>query len=825
MEKNFISSDSVIELEFLTEIETLPHTHEAFELLYLLSGNMCVNIEDEEFSLNPRDMLVINPNKRHSYRGDSDMFTARFIISYSRLCDLLEQDIILFWCNSVVDKNEAYDQMREIITQILNQYNANDPRGHIYLKSLYYQLLHVLTSNFLLTSSDIRFQSEKDKTDDRMQEIMQYLRANYRQNISLHDLAEKMYLSTAYLSKYIKKSCGVSYMELINSVRLDRSMEALIYTDASVMKIAMDCGFASVAAYNKVFREKYSATPSEFRKKVKEKNQQDKKEKIEKYQNAIRKKVQIYLDTNQSDKNRKQHHFKNKVLNLLVSANECTGKEWNYIGNRMINIGTATDLGRSAFRTQLLFLKERLKTEYVRFWDVFDPAMYLDIHAGKGRIHFGRLDEVLDFLVQNGMKPYMELGFKPLRILKTTKEALVEIQREQDFYSDEEMQDFFSELIEHFVKRYGAEEVQNWYFEYWKREDITFDQNMSFKYMPMSEASQRQYFHRFDIIAKSFKAVLPGARLGGGGFSLQHYGRDGFQNILKWWHQAEYHPDFLSFNCYPYQIQQEGGIFFEKKSTDLYFIKHNLELIHSVLTEEKFPKTEIHISEYSLTLSNRNAVNDSCAKGAFLMQNAIACMNGADMFGYWLGFDSYADFSDAQRLLFGGCGIITKTGVPKPAFYAFEFLNKMHGMVYSAGNNYVLTGNGRDSFRMICHNFTGFNYNYYLTDEDKIRIQNIPIMMDDMEDMSISVQISDIRDGIYIIKTMQVNQQYGSVQDEWVKLNLETELNMQEQDYLKKICVPRLQIRRQKTVKNVLTFDMMLAPNEICYLHLIYAGE
>lgn len=48
-------------------------------------------------------------------------------------------------------------------------------------------------------------------------------------------------------------------------------MEDLLYTNESIMKIAMDNGFASVAAYNKTFKEKYAMTPSEFRRQIERK--------------------------------------------------------------------------------------------------------------------------------------------------------------------------------------------------------------------------------------------------------------------------------------------------------------------------------------------------------------------------------------------------------------------------------------------------------------------------------------------------------------------------------------------------------------------------
>ena len=818
MEKNFLSSDTLVELEFLTELQTGIHYHENFELLYLLNGRLTVTVEEESFSLQPGDMIVVNANRKHCYEGEDDVLIGRFIISYSKTRELLNQNMILFWCNSVVDKNEAYDELREIMIQIFNQNLKNPEGGRIFLNSLYYQMLHILTSNFLLTARDIRYEDETSRNDDRMQEVFQYIRLNYRQNISLQDIAEQLYLSPTYLSKYIKKKCNISFIDLINSVRLGHAMEDMLYSEASIMKIAMDNGFASVAAFNKVFKEAYDATPSEFRKNAKAKRDSKDQEKKEETRLLIQQKVEAYLEgipvLKQDDK-------KKSRIFVEFHAKAKEGRVWKNACTRMMNAGTALDLTKSAFQEQILYIKEKMGIEYVRFWDIYAPELYIDIHAPREQIHFGKLDEVIDFLIKNKLKPYIELGFKPLRLLKTTQNALKEISRDQEFESVSQMKDFFGEMLVHLIKRYGAEEVQTWYFEYWKKEDLVF-QELSYSFTPMSEEAQQEYFRRFDVAAGAFREVLPEVRIGGGGFSMQHYGRDGFLYILNSWKKHREKPDFISLNCYPYQIQKEGNLYFEKKSTDLYFVRHNIEKAKELMLETGFPETELHVSEYSLTLSNRNVINDNCSKGAFLMQNAIDCMEEVDMLGYWLATDIYADYQDTQDFLFGGCGLLTKAGVAKPGFYAFEFLNRLYKTMLDKDKNYVLTGNNRGSYRMVCHNFKNLNYNYYLTEENKIRMQDIPMMLEDRDVLAIRVKISGVANGSYVVKQHQVNQKYGSVQDEWKRLNMDTEMNMEEMEYLKRISTPRLSTQRITVDKNVLEFEVKLSANEIEYIHVTY---
>lgn len=817
MEKNYMNSDSLMELEFLTGEKTGIHYHENIELLFLLQGELRITVEEDDFKLGSGDIIVINANRNHSYEGAGDLLIGRFLLSYSKISELLGSSTVLFWCNSTLDDNSAYEELRLVISRVFNQYLKDEKSqgsGRIYLNSLYYQMLHIMVKNFLLTEKDVRYEGEKGEKDDRVQEIFSYIRLNYRRSISLQDIAGQLYLSPAYISKYIKRKCNSSFVELINSVRLGHAMEDLMYTENSVMKIAMDNGFASVAAYNKAFKDAYKATPSEFRKtmRLKEKAGNAKQRNRRK---EIDDKVEVYLVKNPIEEPEERS---TREIQALVGAAQNLG-EWENNCGCMINAGTALDLIKTVFQEQILAMKDRIGVEYVRFWDICDSELFIDIHAAKEHRQFARLDAVTDFLVKNNMKPYIELGFKPIRLLKNTQDALKEIPRDQEFESDQEMWDFYNSMVRHFVNRYGHEVVEKWYFEYWEKEGTRF-QNLSYQFSLMSDEKHEKYFGEFDIVANAIRSCLPEARVGGGGFPLQHYGKKGFANMLELWKRHKEKPDFISLSCYPYQQEKEGNVYYEKRSTDMDFVKHNLKMAKDVIGQISFPTTDVHISEYSMSLSNRNVVNDSCVKGAFLMQNAISCIGETRMLGHWLFTDAYADFNDSQDLLFGGCGILTKNGIPKPGFYAFEFLSHLYGRIVAKEQHYLVTGNERGSFRIVCHNFKDFNYNYFMTQENKIQIKDIPLMMEDREYLTIHFKMENVKNGIYVMKQKKINKDNGSIQDEWGQLNMEPELTMEELDYLKKVNAAKLLIQETIVRNNMLEFDVLMEPNEIQYLHI-----
>ncbi len=346
MERNYMKNDALVELDFITERHMAFHSHENFEFLFVISGKLVITIDENVYQLSPGDMLVVNINRKHSYNGSQEMVAARFLISHMKVRELLGQEQILFWCNSTIDHNDAYQEMQRLIVRILNQSMGEQRKNRLYMNSMYYQLLHTLSENFLLTEDHVQYEAENNKNDARIQEIFSYIRANYRQNIMLEDIAKHLYLSPIYVSKYIKQQCGINFMELLNTVRLNRAMEDLMYSDDSVMKIALDNGFASVSAYNKVFKKAYEMTPSEFRKQKRTYRNENAAQE-QKTKDLIRKKVDEYLEKRLSNGIKEEKLWEQTAE---IDVEVWGEKKWDGYCCRMINAGAAKDLMNAIFQ-------------------------------------------------------------------------------------------------------------------------------------------------------------------------------------------------------------------------------------------------------------------------------------------------------------------------------------------------------------------------------------------------------------------------------------------------------------------------------------------
>ncbi len=283
----------LMQFYFLTSPEKATHYHQNLEIIYILRGEMGIQIDDAYYVLKNGDFIVVNANKSHTITVTREMFGARFEIDFHLLAECMGTMQLMFWCNTAADKNDAYEDVRVLLDRILERYFEKEDKGSLHLQSLYYETLHLLTSNFMVKADDVRINLENSQDRVRVRQIQNYIQANYQGQISLNDLAEKLYLSNAYLSKYVKKHLGLTFLEYLNNVRLFHAVDELLYTNKNITRIALDNGFPTSAAFTKAFRDIHGESPSEYRKKVQ--NVQYEQEPTPEQEERNRQRIREYL--------------------------------------------------------------------------------------------------------------------------------------------------------------------------------------------------------------------------------------------------------------------------------------------------------------------------------------------------------------------------------------------------------------------------------------------------------------------------------------------------------------------------------------------------
>lgn len=792
--------DSIFSFKICTDEFKDKHFHQEVELIYVLEGNLILFVESESFNLKRDDIVVINTNQKHSFKSEKGTVISKFKFSYDHLGIFLKKNLILFWCNSSIDKDDSYNDLRKIIKQILNGYLRTNGEKDLLQYSLVYKLLSVLGNGFLVDNNDKRFSQAKDKYEDRINVIASYVRSNYNKSISLTDLADHLFLSSAYLSRFFKKELGTNFVDYVNDIRIYYAMNDLLYTDKSMTRVALDNGFTTSAIFNKVFKEKYKVSPLIYRKNMKN----NKKNNIDESKNLNDEEMKDFLNSYFNDDYIEENNIQERVNKyIIVDSNSKTSLKNNW--SKMINIGKISDILQSNIQEHILILKKKIGFEYVRFWSVFDEDMHIHISNEKERINFDKINRVLDFLVNNNIKPFIEFANKGKRIHKNINEEITSKHQRDNFISLNQFKKIIEKFMLHVINRYGIDEVQKWYFEIMKIEYYSGIDNY---------CSNEDYLFVFEEVCKIIKRHAPRLRVGGAGFNI-HFNQNSLIEVMEKWNNSYIKPDFISAYLYPYVRDNQ----YFKRSTDKNLVINRINELKQI-SKSYLDIEEFIISEWNFTLSNRDFINDSCYKGAYIVKNIIDSINEVAILGYWLGSDLFSESYDTHTLLSGGVGLLTKDSIMKPAFYGIAFMNKLCNNLIEKGQNYIITSGDNNNYTIVCHNYKHPNYYYYLKNEDEIKVSEQYKIFDDNDVIKFNFQIRNVKNGEYSLKKYSINRNKGSILDEWSRLDFVNDIDKVDIDYLRDISKPNLTIKNYIVNEEILNFEIVLLPHEISSIEI-----
>lgn len=793
-----------LKIRVLNTVEEEEHFHQDIELLYVLEGNLDVIIGDQITYMGPEDIVVLNANKKHCLKGSEDILFAKLFIDYQLVSDVFQRVDIIFWCDSTRDESSRYDELRSVLKMLLNhdlETNGDTANfGHI---ALCYRVMDILAMYFLVQTADKENMDEQDKFEERILQINNYIRANYSQPISLKELADKLYLSNGYLSRFFKRNYGMSFAEYLNNIRLYHAVDDLLYTNMPITRVAYDNGFGSVAIFNKVFKKAYGETPSAFRKKSKTQKSasQDRKEDAE-----IEARLEQYLLTS-GEAQKEQSKVDVQKDTFSVKESCPIHNSW---GN-LINVGSAQALLKSEVQEHIILLREAFGFEYVRFWNVFSKELLLDWNRSDDRYNFSKLDSILDFLLQQGLKPHIELGMKPVRFLNNVQEMLYE-EEEQGFADPKKWERILNIMMQHLVHRYGRSELDTWRMEVWFEERKWG-----------TEGAAEAYYELFNITYRTIKRYSEKLAVGGCGIRMD-FRENSRSQFFKGWKQQPCQPDYISICYFSYERGEIEQDIYSKRSTDNECMKHRVMHEKKLIEKAGMGEIPVYITEWNLTASARNYINDSCFKGAYIIKNVLDLYGQAEDMGFFLGSDRTSEYYDSGMMLHGGTGILSKDGILKPAGFAFDFLRRLYPYYIGRGENYLISTDQHDSYGIVCHNQRKLSYNYYFTKEDEIEKEHLWKYFEDRNGLELNLKLTDAAEGIYQMKTYRINEQNGSVLNIWKELDYEEELSRNDIKYFRRVCEPKLSIQKCEPVDGVLDVQIQMQPNEIAFVRIRRIG-
>lgn len=244
------------------------HSHIGPEVRYIKSGRIVADIAGKKYDLRPGQLVFISNMENHSMLTVGETCEKYvFQLSQTGVRRTIKNDTLYAIFSNrpkgfshVIDVNPIKDKIEALFLRIIDEFiHKSDFSGDM-LKSLLLQLMIEL-----YRFSPSSFPAVNVAERKYVSELQSELERNYRERVSLDELAQKYHVSKYYLSHLFKSATGYGIIEYQLEYRLSIAKELLRITDMSGAKIAKQTGFSSNSNFSRCMKKATGMTPMQYR--------------------------------------------------------------------------------------------------------------------------------------------------------------------------------------------------------------------------------------------------------------------------------------------------------------------------------------------------------------------------------------------------------------------------------------------------------------------------------------------------------------------------------------------------------------------------------
>jgi xylan 1,4-beta-xylosidase len=333
---------------------------------------------------------------------------------------------------------------------------------------------------------------------------------------------------------------------------------------------------------------------------------------------------------------------------------------------RMFGSGRAILSLRESYRHDLREVKAATGFEYIRFHAILhdEVGLYDEDAAGKPVYNFSYVDQIYDGLLENHIRPFVEISFMPRKLAAQPSEhafwykPIVAPPKDMDKWAD-----LVTHFAQHLIERYGIDEISNWYFEVWNEPNIDFW---------VGDPKEQTYYQLYDATARALKRVNSRLRVGGPATAQATWVDRFIQHTVE----SSVPVDFVSTHVYANDSSEDVfGTHEAIPRTEM--VCRAVRKVHDQVEASPRRNLPIMWSEYNASYKNEPAVTDATFMGPWLADTIRQCDGLVSMLAYWAFSDVFEEQGVVKQPFYGGYGLIAEDGIPKPAFNAFKLLHRL----------------------------------------------------------------------------------------------------------------------------------------------------
>ena len=344
------------------------------------------------------------------------------------------------------------------------------------------------------------------------------------------------------------------------------------------------------------------------------------------------------------------------VFNFDANAD---GKYFPHFWEKIVGSCHAATALRADWQKQIKRCHDELGFKYVRFHGLLCDDMCTLLHEKEKDVYsFFNVDQICDFLLSIGMKPFLELSFMPTALASGEDTVFHYKGNITPPRNMNQWNLLIEKLVRHCLERYGEDEVKEWFFEVWNEPNLE----------AFWKGSQLQYFNLYKNTANTLKKVHPLLKVGGPATAKNEW----ITEFIDYCEKNNAPVDFISTHHYPTDAFGKEG---DDTISQLAASERGILRKQAAEVKEKAKGKPVYYTEWCTSSNPFDELHDQPYAAAYIIKTVIEAQGLVAGYSYW----TFSDIFEEQYLspipFHGGFGLLNIYGIPKPAYRAFQLLH------------------------------------------------------------------------------------------------------------------------------------------------------
>ncbi|ELW9440506.1 helix-turn-helix domain-containing protein [Pluralibacter gergoviae] len=665
-------SDSEFSVDVGEIISLSEEGKSALTLLWVLEGTQTLEVEGESRRLDQNALHIINGHQRWTLSGSPDNVTLRLVLSAAWLCQLYPE--FFSHAYAVPDESDGRlphcDALRHLLHQLLAGTLLNhSPRYRLEATRWISEILLLLTGRFQQPPA-LRVRQQNPGWSRRISHVVERINTGYTRRITLAEIARAEFVSEPWLSRLFHKEVGISFMQYITRLRLEKAAAALRSSNQPLHQIAQAHGFASTRMMSDLFRRHYAMTPGKFRRqKPAAENIARPRGKRENLRPVTPDRLFHLLNTPEPQGWENYANTLNQVHERRIELDHLSGQ-----GVRLARSGIVVtlreldDLLRGDVRRDLDALRAEISISGI---DIAEPFLSSRLFAHgwddpqmMGYASWYNLHQIFTWLAERELSVLLHTS-------QTTRSDL--------------LQRFIECACGHFPPT------------------VTRQWDFVFHWSPQAEDTPRQA--AWQSQRAMLKNMLPGSRVG----IWHRFAPDAFseKDVALLRQLPRLQADFLACSADSNELLNFAQLRHAHLAAAENYPVKRVEQIQNTLREEGRPLPLWLLSWNTLTGETRTT-NGSFFRGALLMQNLLGLLTKVAVTGFWLNSSLQGETRSSGTIDTSSLALQYNHGLPRPIFWVLWLWQRLRGEIILQDRHLLFLRHQR-GYQLLVHNAAIFN--------------------------------------------------------------------------------------------------------------------